>query len=100
MAATLPAVPSNDSVGLLTSVSLYAYIISVMTPRLREWRERRGYSLRELARRAHVSFTTLHRIETEAMSPTVAMLEKLARALDVHVTDFFDPKRAQRRKRQ
>ncbi len=34
---------------------------------------------------------TVVRIENEQMSPTVAMLEKLARALKIHVRDFFPP---------
>ena len=56
---------------------------------LRHWRERRGYSVRELARRARVGFVTVSRIENGRMSPTVAMLEKLARALGISVRDFF-----------
>jgi transcriptional regulator with XRE-family HTH domain len=60
-----------------------------MTILLRHWRERRGYSVRELARRAGVGFVTVSRIENDRMSPTVAMLEKLAKALEINVRDFF-----------
>ena len=60
---------------------------------LRHWRERRGYSVRELARRARVGFVTVSRIENGRMSPTVTMLEKLARALEIDVRDFFPPTR-------
>ncbi len=72
-----------------------------MALRLREWRERRGYSLRVLARLAEVSFSTLYRIESGEMSPTVAMLEKLAKALEITVRDFFpaERRRAKRRAR-
>jgi transcriptional regulator with XRE-family HTH domain len=56
---------------------------------LRHWRERRGYSVRELAKRAGVGFVTVSRIENDRMSPTVAMLEKLARALGIGLRDFF-----------
>jgi len=66
---------------------------------LRHWRDRRGYSVRELARRAGVGYVTVVRIENEQMSPTVAMLEKLAKALDIQVRDFF-PSRGQRSKRR
>ena len=59
--------------------------------RLREWRERRGLSTRELGERAGVQFSTVHRIEAGRMSPTVAMLEKLAKALGIDVRDFFPP---------
>jgi transcriptional regulator with XRE-family HTH domain len=56
---------------------------------LRYWRERRGYSIRELAARAGVGFASVTRIENGHMSPTVAMLEKLASALEIEVRDFF-----------
>ena len=56
---------------------------------LRYWREKRGYSVRELARRAKVGFVTVSRIENGHISPTVAMLEKLARALGIGLRDFF-----------
>ena len=66
---------------------------------LRHWRERRGYSVRVLAKKAGVGFVTVSRIENRRMSPTVSMLEKLAKALGVHITDLFAPKR-QRSKRR
>ena len=58
---------------------------------LREWRERRGLSLRDLAERAGVSFVTVSRIENDRLSPTVQLLEKLAKALNIGVRDFFPP---------
>ena len=74
-----------------------------MVIQLRHWREKRGYSVRELADRAGVSFVTIVRIENEQMSPTVAMLEKLGNALDIEMRDFFPSgrraKRASRRRR-
>jgi transcriptional regulator with XRE-family HTH domain len=65
---------------------------------LRHWRERRGYSVRELARRAGVGFVTVSRIENGHMSPTVDMLEKLARALRIGVRDFFPVERRPKRR--
>ena len=67
-----------------------------MQLRLREWRERRGLSVRQLAERAGVAFATVHRIEVERMSPTVALLEKLAEALAIDVRDFFPPRKRPR----
>jgi transcriptional regulator with XRE-family HTH domain len=64
---------------------------------LRHWRDRRGYSVRELARRARVGYVTIVRIENGHMSPTVAMLEKLARALEIDVRDFFPTRKRRRR---
>ena len=68
---------------------------------LRHWREQKGYSVRQLAERAEVSFVTVSRIENGHMSPTVAMLEKLAKALGIGVRDFFPAERKSttRRKR-
>ena len=64
-----------------------------MVVRLREWREQRGLSVRKLAELAEVGFATVHRIETGRISPTVEMLEKLARALGVGIRDFFPVER-------
>ncbi len=64
---------------------------------LRPWRERKGLSLRALGKRSGVSFVTIHKIETGAMSPTVATLEKLADALDLGVRDLFSEERPQKR---
>jgi len=66
---------------------------------LRYWREKRGYSVRELARRAKVGFVTVSRIENGHISPTVAMLEKLAKALEIGVRDFFPTMREAVRRR-
>jgi transcriptional regulator with XRE-family HTH domain len=43
---------------------------------LRHWRERRGYSVRVLARKARVGYVTVVRIENGHTSPTMAMPEK------------------------
>jgi DNA-binding XRE family transcriptional regulator len=66
--------------------------------RLREWRQRREMSLRALAARAGVAHVTIVRIEAGQMSPTVALLARLARALDLHISDLFPPKRPPRTK--
>jgi transcriptional regulator with XRE-family HTH domain len=60
---------------------------------LRHWRDLRGYSVRELARRAGVGYVTIVRIENDQLSPTVAMLEKLAKALGITARDFFPTER-------
>jgi transcriptional regulator with XRE-family HTH domain len=70
-----------------------------MKLRLTEWRERRGYSLRTLGERAGVSAATLSRIEAGKLSPTVGVLVKLAKALDVHPADFFPPRRSKPKQR-
>jgi transcriptional regulator with XRE-family HTH domain len=64
--------------------------------RLREWRERRGLSLRVLADRAGVSHVTILRIEAGTVSPTVDMLVRLAKALGVEARDLLPPTRRTR----
>ena len=49
--------------------------------------------MRALAKRAGVGFVTVSRIENGHISPTVAMLEKLAKALGIGVRDFFPVER-------
>jgi transcriptional regulator with XRE-family HTH domain len=71
-----------------------------MRLRLREWRERRGYSMRQLGNLAGVQFSTVHRIEAGRISPTVTMLEKLAKSLGIDVRDFFPPPKRRQPKRR
>ena len=66
----------------------------------RQWRERRGLSLHNLAERAGVSHVTIVRIEQGRMSPTVALLEKLAKALEISIREFFPVVRARGRRRK
>jgi transcriptional regulator with XRE-family HTH domain len=56
---------------------------------LRHWREKRGLSVRQLAEAAGVSYVTIVRIEGDKMSPTIAVLEKLANGLGIGVREFF-----------
>jgi transcriptional regulator with XRE-family HTH domain len=67
---------------------------------LRQWRDRRGLSLHALAEKAGVSYVTITRIENERMSPTVAMLKKLAAALGISVREFFPVERRRPTRRQ
>ena len=61
----------------------------VMPTLLRHWREKRGLSVRQLGELTGVSFVTIVRIENGRMSPTVALLEKLAKGLGIGVREFF-----------
>jgi len=62
---------------------------------LKQWRDRRGLSLRQLGERSGVSYVTISRIETGTFHPKVTTLEKLARALGINVRDLFprEPRR-------
>jgi transcriptional regulator with XRE-family HTH domain len=58
--------------------------------RMREIREQRGYSQRDLANRAGLSTNAISRIERGENSPTVSSLHQLATALDVPIVSFFE----------
>ena len=58
--------------------------------RLRELREARGISMRTLASRSGLSANALSMIERGKTSPSVSTLYKLANALGVSITAFFD----------
>src|SRR5262245_38997264 len=85
---------------VLAFVSVYGYTSGAVELRVREWREQRGFSYRALAKRAGIGLSTLYRIESGEASPTVAMLERLAGALDIRVVDFFpcEPESSRRAK--
>jgi len=71
-----------------------------MSVLLRHWRDKRDYSVRQLAELAGVGFVTVSRIENGHISPTVTMLEKLAKALEIDVRDFFPPSRRSKPQRR
>jgi transcriptional regulator with XRE-family HTH domain len=49
--------------------------------RVRRWREERHFTLQELARRSGLATSTVHKVESAQMIPSVAVLLKLARGL-------------------
>lgn len=57
--------------------------------RLSELRQERGLSLRALAKESGLSVNAVSRIERGESSPTVSSLQRLARALEVQITEFF-----------
>lgn len=52
-----------------------------LSRRIRQWREKLGLSLSELAARSDVSASTIQKIETHQMIPSVAILMKIADGL-------------------
>ena len=60
--------------------------------KIRIWdvRNEKGMSIRELAEKAHVPRSTLSRIENEENSPRLDVLEKIAIALDVRISDLYE----------
>jgi transcriptional regulator with XRE-family HTH domain len=57
--------------------------------RLRELREERNVSMRELARRSGLSANALSMIERNLTSPSVSTLQKVSKAMGVPITAFF-----------
>ena len=57
--------------------------------KVRALREAKGMSTRALAREASVSTETLYAIEHGKRQPSVTTLDKIAKALDAEVKDFF-----------
>ena len=64
--------------------------------RLRSMRDQQGLSLRALAKRCGLSINAISQIERGENSPTVASLQRLAAALNVHITDFFQEETRQK----
>ena len=75
LADALPSenIPTEMSVGL----------------KIREIRNRRGFSLRTLAERSGLNINTLSLVENGKSSPSVGTLQQLAKALEVPITVFF-----------
>jgi transcriptional regulator with XRE-family HTH domain len=58
-------------------------------PRLKEWREARGFTQRTLAAEAHTGYVTIYKIEDgNSCTPTTA--KKLADALQVDIRDLME----------
>ncbi len=58
--------------------------------KIRELRNRQGFSLRTLAERSGLNINTLSMVENGKSSPSVGTLQQLARALEVPMTAFFE----------
>jgi ribosome-binding protein aMBF1 (putative translation factor) len=59
---------------------------------VRELRERRGWSQTQLAGAAAMTQSAVARFEAGGTTPTLPVLERLARALDVELSVGFNPK--------
>lgn len=57
--------------------------------RIRELRKAKGYTTKSLALRAGVAQSSVSDIENDKISPSIETLDKLLRALDLSLSDFF-----------
>lgn len=58
-------------------------------PRIRALRQARNITLRELAARAGVTESFLSQVEREVTSPSIASVQRIARALDLAIAELF-----------
>ncbi len=58
-------------------------------PRIRSLRQARHETLRELAERAGVTESFLSQVEREVTSPSIASVQRIARALDLGIAELF-----------
>lgn len=63
-------------------------IIASIGPKLRELRQQKNLSLKQLAERSGVSAAAIHKIERSSMVPTIATLMKLATSVNRSVSYF------------
>jgi transcriptional regulator with XRE-family HTH domain len=64
--------------------------VSDVGRRLKELREQRKLSMREMASAANVAVSLISKIESGKTSPTVATLEKILNAIQVDLYEFFE----------
>jgi transcriptional regulator with XRE-family HTH domain len=57
--------------------------------RIREIRNKLGFSIRDLAERVGISYLTMQRIETDKLSPSVVLLAQISACLNYPMTDFL-----------
>jgi transcriptional regulator with XRE-family HTH domain len=62
--------------------------LELIALRVRRWRDGSNLTLQELARRSGVAASTIQKIETQQMIPTIAVLLKIARGLDRPLADL------------
>ena len=60
-----------------------------MGQRIRKVRQKARLTLTAVAKKAELTKGTLSKIETGQISPPIATIMRIAKALDVSITDFF-----------
>ena len=63
--------------------------------RIRALRKERGLSMNQLAEMVGVNYTTIHRVETGKVSPSVVLLSEIAHYLGHSIVSLLDEERAQ-----
>jgi transcriptional regulator with XRE-family HTH domain len=82
---------------VLDGVIIGEYTCTVKKLRLKEIREARNLSLRELSGKAGVGLATLVRLEAGAFDPRLSTLFKLSRALRVSISKLIVEKNVKKK---
>ena len=64
--------------------------LRLLADKLKQTRTKVGYTQEELAYESGLTLSQIARIETVKINPTVSTIFKIARTLQVPVSDFFD----------
>ena len=64
--------------------------LKLLADKLKQVRAKMGYTQEDLAYESGLSLSQIARIETRKINPTVSTMFKIARTLDVPVSDLFD----------
>ncbi len=72
--------------------------LTKLASKIKEVRGNKGYTQEDLAYESGLSLSQVARIETIKINPTVSTIFKIARTLDVQVSDLFDFKLSKKAK--
>jgi len=61
--------------------------------KIRQARKKLGLNMKEFAQRVGVSYLTIYRVETDKVSPSVALMSDIAYHLGQPIVSFFDDKK-------
>ncbi|MBO9584382.1 MAG: helix-turn-helix transcriptional regulator [Flavobacterium sp.] len=64
--------------------------LELLAKRLKEIRSEKGISQEELAYRSEITLSQIARIETVRINPTVSTLFKIARTLEIPLSELFN----------
>ena len=85
---------------MLSIICHYVIMNLMLRLKLREIRESRFLTQRELSKRANVGLSTIVRLERGYQSPTFQTVKKLADALGIHPSQLVHRKSTSARKRK
>lgn len=64
--------------------------LSLLAKRLKEIRAEKGFTQEDLAYESDIALSQIARIETSRINPTVSTIFRIARTLDISVSELFN----------